>query len=267
MGGTRYLVSSLDCSCRGGCAVPILLAVLCLVILGYFVPVFFMLHFSYDRGGADLSLELRMLGGLIHRSHRLIAPRDLSGPVLKVQEHSMAGMDNHHEEQAHTSPSGLWSKIREINERLKKCGFGGMLLTYFLPRRVLPWVHVAGWLERKIRFIKIFWSTRIGLGDAAATAMFVGVGWGVKGILLSLAEQNYGLPGKGTKIEVIADYQQAGFATHLDCIFKLRIGHIIRATLLGYIHRKWQRSVSTHDERSSDRRPDENGDAEHQRDG
>ncbi|MGE5549445.1 MAG: DUF2953 domain-containing protein [Bacteroidota bacterium] len=224
---------------------PFFLLVVLLLVFGYFVPVAFGFRFAYSKNGVELRLYMTALMGIVRKEHVFLGPRTMLG---RVHTHRAQTSPVKHEQESleqRIGPAGLWDRLVEVRDRLVQYGIGGMFLSYFIPRKHLPWMHVAERLERKGRFTRLQWTTRIGLEEAAATAWAAGFLWACKGMVLAMLDQRYGLPRAVARIRVEPTFAGMQLDTTLECIFKLRAGHIISASVRGFLLDKLQRSVPT----------------------
>ncbi|NMB45543.1 MAG: DUF2953 domain-containing protein [Firmicutes bacterium] len=73
----------------------------------------------------------------------------------------------------------------------------------------------------------LHWYTRIGLGDAAATAIAVGTLSGLKAVGLSWFQQRVHIESNQLHWQVIPNYSQRQVDIVLDCILRVNAGHII----------------------------------------
>ena len=92
----------------------------------------------------------------------------------------------------------------------------------------------AEWLNVTLSHIKcteLRWTTRIGLGDAADTAVGVGVIWGLKTSLLGFAFRRIRLAAK-PRLAVDPQYNRHMISTSLLCIAEIRLGYAMVAGLL-----------------------------------
>lgn len=82
------------------------------------------------------------------------------------------------------------------------------------------------WQPIRISEQKLY--TEIGLGDAAVTAMSVGVIWSLIGIITGRLRSLYNLQNSKNNFRVIPNYEKENYLL-LDyfCIFEMRLGHII----------------------------------------
>ncbi|MDR5658160.1 DUF2953 domain-containing protein [Serpentinicella sp. ANB-PHB4] len=103
----------------------------------------------------------------------------------------------------------LKEKFILINRKYKKA------ITYF---------------KRKLNLEKILWETIIGTNDAAETAVLLGLSWMLKGNIISIMSNNIGNMNQPV-IKVQPDFNQSIFRTKINCIFSLKITHIITACI------------------------------------
>jgi hypothetical protein len=82
-------------------------------------------------------------------------------------------------------------------------------------------------LATRVNWRNLTWQTRLGLSDAALTAVAAGALWAVKGSLASLALSRLRLGPGLPRIAVVPDFSGAGLWTRLEGIGVLRVGHII----------------------------------------
>ncbi|MGE5598451.1 MAG: DUF2953 domain-containing protein [Bacteroidota bacterium] len=237
-----------------------------LLLAGYFVPVSLALRFIYGEDGVRLRLGISMLHGLWRKERVYQGPADLAGAVRRESETETPLAEARTEGGGRVRHAGLMDAAAEALRRLDYYGVGGALFSYFIPARYLPWLDVAGRLERRGRFTRLRWATSVGLDDAAGTALAAGLLFAAKGSLLSWLNRRYRLP-RAARIDVHPFFAGYRLESALECIFQLRLGHIIRASLRGFLLDKLRGSVPSHDERSPDRGPHENGHAKHQRNG
>jgi hypothetical protein len=88
-----------------------------------------------------------------------------------------------------------------------------------------------GYLLQRTRVPGLTWITTLGLEDAAATGLMVGLVWCVKGMLVSILQSQLTSAVIRPTIEVIPSFQQACFCTNLHCILSIRVVHLIGGML------------------------------------
>jgi len=85
---------------------------------------------------------------------------------------------------------------------------------------------VVLFMFERVKLSRFHWQTEIGTGEPSQTGILVGTAWGLKGFLLSLIYRLFA-PGVRPVINIAPSYEKTCFNTFLDCIFEVRIGHII----------------------------------------
>ncbi len=83
------------------------------------------------------------------------------------------------------------------------------------------------YINDSISITKMFWETRLGLGDAALTAVVSGGIWSIKGLFFSFFLKDKEI--KNPKINVIPEFNKKTFDIDFDCIIKMRLVYIIIA--------------------------------------
>lgn len=73
----------------------------------------------------------------------------------------------------------------------------------------------------------IDWRIEIGYQEAAHTAIAAGAFWTMLGFALSHLFKQVTMETESPKIDVVPQYKKQGFLCDIQCIFHLRIGHII----------------------------------------
>ncbi|MCL6635803.1 MAG: DUF2953 domain-containing protein [Peptococcaceae bacterium] len=96
--------------------------------------------------------------------------------------------------------------------------------TVRLVRKYMPAIL---FLLRRVRLISLQWRTVFGTGDPSQTGFLTGLAWGMKGLLLTAACRLLSPAGARPVVAVRPDFDRACFETELECIFEVRVGHII----------------------------------------
>lgn len=212
-------------------------AIVLVLFLGTFCALFFLpleFHFRYSKFGWDDSLtyEMSFLGGLLRRT-KAVSLLQPTPQAMKSRERLSGRWFFIHRSKTKTvtAPYNISSRgPREFLHRYSHYGLAITLLTYFLPAQFSHWLLVGEGLEHKGRFTKFHWATRIGTGDPALTALGYGIMWGIKTNLLSYLDSHY-VFSERPQLEVVPDYQQPKWDMLFDCIFKVKIGYIIIASV------------------------------------
>lgn len=97
-------------------------------------------------------------------------------------------------------------------------------------QRYKRYTFVLRYLVRRTRINRFCWHSEIGTGEAHHTGLLTGIVWALKSTLTTGLFARTVLLGK-PDLAVFPDYQQPRLNTFLDCIFKIRIGHIMIAAL------------------------------------
>ncbi|MDT3700421.1 MAG: DUF2953 domain-containing protein [Thermincola sp.] len=84
---------------------------------------------------------------------------------------------------------------------------------------------------KAIRCHRLTWTTMIGLGDPAYTGMVSGTVWTLKGYVYRAFRNNIGDMLKQPEFSVIPCFNDTCLKLDFNCIFDMRIGHIILAGL------------------------------------
>ncbi|MCE5285486.1 MAG: DUF2953 domain-containing protein [Pelosinus sp.] len=80
------------------------------------------------------------------------------------------------------------------------------------------------------------WHTACGTGDAATTALMTGLLWSLKGTVLQRIKKHSVLEVQPS-ISIKPDWGTNQFATAFECIFSIRIGHVITAAFNAFFIR------------------------------
>ncbi|MEW6541285.1 MAG: DUF2953 domain-containing protein [Bacillota bacterium] len=105
--------------------------------------------------------------------------------------------------------------------------FGSLFAVY---KKYGGYLFALFYLAGRTRIRRFCWYTEIGTGEVHHTGLAVGVAWAAKGTLVSGL---YALcaPAAKPELAVFPDYEHRRFRTSLDCIFDVRIGHIMMTGL------------------------------------
>lgn len=216
-----------------------------IICLGFFIPVRFRIYYR-KTGPEDLLIfEMSFLHGLLKRRKvtSLLKP---TSPNHPKREKTFGRWFFFHRKQTKLvtsvsySNSNSWQKFLE---RYQNYGLGVTLLTYFLPGKYQRWLLVVQDLEQRGQVDRLIWKTQIGTGDAAQTAILYGLLSGLKPILLSYLQCKIKFSQK-PELEVIPDYQQTRGDTLIDCIFRVKLGYIIIASLMARFRFEIRRGLS-----------------------
>lgn len=102
---------------------------------------------------------------------------------------------------------------------------------YRLWPKLRNYVHQLVWLKNKfyggIHCKTIKWRIEIGYKDAVQTAMAAGAFWSLFGFALARLYKQVIVEVKNPELVVVPQFKKEGFLCDIQCIFQLRIGHII----------------------------------------
>lgn len=177
-----------------------------LVILLFLVAVSFVrIHLHYEKEGADDRLMVRITW-LRYFSHTVSIPAANLQARLK-------------------QPSTIKVETESLRAEVS------LLL---MLRTVL---HYLGRLHRGFRYAaghskikKLEWCSEFGTADAAHTGLIAGLAWSLKSAALT-AVSAYSHLETMPRIHVRPHFRKVFFCTLFDCIFEIRIGHIMIAGL------------------------------------
>ena len=144
----------------------------------------------------------------------------LEGAQVKMQA-SPAGPAENDAEPAQ-SRGGLFLTPRKVKK--------GLELINRIKLRAHDVQEVAKFTLSKLKCEKFEWHTRVGVGDAASTAMVTGLFWGVKTTLFG-AFAHYIALRTTPRINVVPAYYSTEVDTRFLCIFRYRIGNSIIAVV------------------------------------
>jgi hypothetical protein len=212
------------------------------ICLLFFIPVQFVITYtnisSYDR----VELELSFLNGLLRLKKEIQIQIAKAAPqkTETVQEGRWFWRRKRTSREA-VSPlqdgaAGFW----EFLDRYRHFGLGMTLLSYFLPARYHQWLLVAENLERRGEFQRLSWSTQLGTGDPALTAVGIGVVWGVKETLIGYLQSRYGFV-RQPEVSVTGNFQNISLDTSFNCIFRVKLGYIMIAALMVRLRHVWRK--------------------------
>jgi hypothetical protein len=223
--------------------IAIFLATFCLL---FFLPVSF--RFYYRKSGPDdlLILEMTFLHGLLKQRKitSLIKPNSYK-QVKTSGRWFFFHRKQVNEVNSQASANSFQTNLRILREfgwRYRNYGLGVTLLTYFLPAKYRWWLHVIEDLENKGRFERFIWINRFGTGNAAQTAVIhgilCGITYGFSGYL-----RNKFLFNQKPVLEIIPDYGQSKWDMLVDCIFRVKLGHIIIVAVIARFRERARRRL------------------------
>jgi hypothetical protein len=212
-----------------------LIPLLVLLALGLF-PVQFHLHY-HRQGKADhFFLELRIHPFYRWRYQIPVLEREGFNTVHQKTVESVERMNGEEIKvgESRIRADTFLASLAQIGGAIKKYGLGGTFFYYFLPKNYRKWVTVTERLERKGCFKRFFWRTTFGGLEPALLGPTVGLIWNAKGVIVGFLTNEY-LFKKLPRILVVPCFTEPTWETMLDCIFEIKLGHIIVAGIKDYL--------------------------------
>lgn len=223
-----------------------LLLFLATFVIFFFLPVQFHIYLNNENWENSVFFELSFLKGLIQRKKEIRIAETPTGTMrkeVKKQGNWFWFKKNNKQVKPVGRSAAETNKpngIKEFFDRYRNFGVGMALLTYFLPAKYYKWLMVAGNLEKRGNFQRFQWSTRIGTGDAALTAIFSGMLWAVKTTVTGYLQTKYRFV-KQPEVEVLSDFQNSGLKMAFDCIFRVKLGYIMIAAFIARFRHSWRK--------------------------
>lgn len=212
-----------------------MLPFLLIFLIGLF-PVQFHLHY-HRRGEADyLLLELSFFRFYLWRYQIPVLKMEGINTIRqrKVESSTGSGGEEKHIQDGRISIVTFLTDLTKIGSALQKYGLGGTFFYFLLPENYRKWVTVTENLERKGSFKRFVWRTVLGGSEPALLGPAVGLIWNAKGIILGFLTNEYKFK-KPPRLLVVPCFSGANWETMLDCIFEIKLGHIIVAGFKDYV--------------------------------
>jgi hypothetical protein len=189
------------------------------------MPIHFRLIYQRKEDDDHVIIDTTALGEIIR--YRLKIPvtaitQRKSIPWIESEIESKSGETESHA-LAEQSKSWLWIRyfLHNPDEMQQKIG------------RLIDAIHdyadFMRWVTDKIRFERFYWVTRIGLDDAALTAITVGMLWSIKSYIVATLWHKHCCTRAKPVVRVLPAYNREEFHMDFECIFSVRLGHIIGA--------------------------------------
>ncbi|MEX2462135.1 MAG: DUF2953 domain-containing protein [Paenibacillaceae bacterium] len=178
------------------------------------------LFFSRVKDNDYFFVHFKMLGGLI--TYRMDIPLVeyrgvFRGIIVKIRRSMrLPKNENQHKQKQQFTPE----RISDIYH------WGKHLLAHLMDFTV--------WLRHTLMHVKCSefrWDTRLGIGDAAETALATGMLWAVKSTAFGYIFQYVHLQAK-PKLSIQPQYNHPEFSTELSCRANIRIGYLFFSLLL-----------------------------------
>lgn len=106
---------------------------------------------------------------------------------------------------------------------------------------------------------QLCWRTKLGVDDAAITSMIVGLLWAFKNSAVVLLRRRIKFIARPV-LQVVPLFSHVGFETEVQCIFTIRLGNVINATL-SLVNLAWKGAMDNG--RTPNTKLNENSDGKH----
>lgn len=190
-----------------------------IVLLLWMSRITIKLLFSKEQDNDRLYAEFRGLFGLVRFRYEV--------PVARLKN-LQKGMQFQTESEWHAGKK-LTSKDDKLQINLQK-----IIRNHRKFKMLADHVFdLHGWIKEVLANVNctgLRWKTDIGLGDAADTAVTVGLIWGLKATILGFACKYFCMK-ETPQVAVTPQFTQFRFSTELQCIFEFRLGNAIHAGL------------------------------------
>ncbi len=192
--------------------VSIILIIICILL---FAP--FYINIIFERKNNDNNFELKILlfKGLVKFGVEIpFVDIIMAGDKLSVKYKNKieeGDIENDISEDKHiVSFKKILNKVERVIE----------LKQYITP--------IINYITRKVKITKIYWSSQIGIENAAVTAILTGSLWSLKSFLFEIIYSNVKV--RKLKLNVIPKYNCTNlFETYFNCIIRLKLVYIIIA--------------------------------------
>lgn len=218
------------------------------ILLSYllFQPVRVAIFYHLVEDDDDLVCQIIWLGRAWWQIHIpvVIISGGLRGPRLRATAEVKLGETGREvlEMERTTAWQELWQNAMTVGKLIQRYRFVLDFIyafVYGLPpeKKYMPLGQRSlGYLMALIssitRHVEEFrWRTRVGVGDAAVTAIITGSLWTIKTTTLALLQGLSPCLPSNVHLEVLPDFEQRRVKVDLSCIFRLNIGHIMIAGL------------------------------------
>ncbi|MHB8124134.1 MAG: DUF2953 domain-containing protein [Desulfitobacteriaceae bacterium] len=140
------------------------------------------------------------------------------GPQLEIDQKTKSGTGSIHKAK------------QRVRFRFWRLGFLYRLWPG-IPRILSKLQKIKYYFYRGIHCTSLNWHFEIGLRDPVQTALVVGSLWAILGSSLARFYRQVTMDTDHPQLQIIPQFQKPGFSCEINCIFNLRMGHIIIAGL------------------------------------
>jgi len=196
------------------------------ILLCWLLPLHFRLYYGRQYADDHFVISATALGSLIHYQLRIpvsqIAARKKLLPWVETEIESRGGeSETHALEEQKKGRIWLLYALHNFEGVQKEIDRVMVLLN--------DYADFMRWVTNKIQIEHLYWVSRIGLEDAAETAILVGGCWTIKSYIAAALWHRHRCTRARPFIRVYPVYNQKVFCTDFECIFSIRLGHIIGA--------------------------------------
>lgn len=209
----------------------VLIIVLILLILISILKLNININYLHDKDNDDLKIKVSTLFGLIKfRFEVPLIAIDKESPSIVIEEESHSSLGDS-EKKDKVTPNEIARGIEKAKDFLEHIVGFHKIVKKFL---------------KKVKVHQFSWTSVLGIGDAAHTAVLTGVVWGLKGTIVGIIS-NYMRLNTAPVINVQPHFQLVTSHTELTCMFSFRVGHAILAALQVVKHWKSKKQSSRSD--------------------
>ncbi|MFC4321089.1 DUF2953 domain-containing protein [Litchfieldia salsa] len=191
----------------------VIIAILFLIIISKLTV---LIQINHSPKSQDVRIKLSTWLGLIRYTIHIPLMKlddDSASVVVKHEEKSNLKKENAKNKSEKFSPDEIIRAIKDSEKIIEHVANLHRIIKKFF---------------KKVTISKLEWHSVFGIGDAAHTGIFVGLGWSVKGCLLGVISQYMRLKGQ-PHITITPLFQQLNSETKFECMFHFRVGNAMLA--------------------------------------
>ncbi|OAO80927.1 DUF2953 domain-containing protein [Anoxybacillus flavithermus] len=186
-----------------------------------FLHVYMTIQFQHAQDDDQLMIDVRLLRFIRYRLTIPLIEISKSEVGIVTEERTNTGKD----EKTTFTVNDARDRLAKVRQLLNKIVHLHTIMKKFLQ-------HVS--------VLQFQWHTQIGVGDAAKTAVFVGVGWSVKYYVVAMISKYMNVC-ITPSISIVPFFQGAVSRTSFTCMIRFRIGYAILAGLKVVKH--WKKDM------------------------
>ncbi|MGG6433604.1 DUF2953 domain-containing protein [Anoxybacillus sp. D401a] len=186
-----------------------------------FLYVHMTIQFRHAQDDDQLTIDVRLLRFIRYRFMIPLIEISKSEVGIVTEEKTNTGKD----EKTTLTVNDARHRLAQVRQLLKKIVHLHTIIKKFL---------------QNVDVLQFQWHTQIGVGDAAKTAVLVGVGWSVKYYALAMISKYMNVC-IAPSISIVPFFQGAVSRTSFTCMIRFRIGYAILAGLKVVKH--WKKEI------------------------